>query len=54
MRLWNTDTGRGQLKRFEGHTDAVYSVALSADGRRALSGSQDKTVRLWNTDTGAN
>jgi WD40 repeat protein len=29
------------------HTGKVTSVALSADGRRALSGSDDKTVRVW-------
>ncbi len=42
----------GELRRFEGHTDSVHSVALSADCRRALSGSFDKTVRLWDTGTG--
>jgi WD40 repeat protein len=30
----------------------VYSVALSADGRLALSGSWDKTLRLWNVANG--
>ena len=29
------------------------SVALTPDGRRALSGSYDKTLRLWDLDTGA-
>jgi len=27
-------------------------LALSADGRRAVSGSLDNTVRLWDVDTG--
>jgi WD40 repeat protein len=30
----------------------VFGVALSRDGRRLLSGSRDKTVRLWDTATG--
>ena len=30
-----------------GHEDAVTSVAISADGQTIVSGSYDKTVRLW-------
>jgi small GTP-binding protein len=35
----------------QGHTDIVWSVALSGDGRRAVSGSDDKTVRVWDVET---
>lgn len=30
----------------------VYAVAFSPDGRRALSGSMDRTMRLWDVATG--
>ena len=30
-----------------GHTDTINSVALTADGKWALTGSDDKTARLW-------
>ena len=35
-----------------GHVDSVESVALSAGGDLAASGSADSTVCLWNTETG--
>ena len=35
----------------KGHTSTVYSVALSADGKEVVSGSRDKTIRLWNLAT---
>jgi WD40 repeat protein len=42
----------GEIRRFEGHTKGVNSVACSADGHRALSASDDETLRLWDVDSG--
>jgi WD40 repeat protein len=39
------------LNRFRGgHEDSVEAVALTADGRRAVSGSDDCTLRIWNLE----
>ena len=37
---------------FYGHSDIVYSVAFSADGKRIVSGCRDKTIRIWDVETG--
>ncbi|KIM28362.1 hypothetical protein M408DRAFT_329458 [Serendipita vermifera MAFF 305830] len=35
-----------------GHTDDVTSTSFSLDGKRIVSGSADKTVRVWDAETG--
>jgi WD40 repeat protein len=40
------------LRAFGGHTDFVFSVAFSPDGRTLVSGSYDNTVRMWDISNG--
>ncbi len=40
------------IRTFEGHTYSVWSVAFSPDGRYALPGSDDDTLKLWDVNSG--
>ena len=40
------------LRIFSGHVGPVNNVAFSPDGRTVLTGSDDKTAQLWETQTG--
>jgi len=46
------DTITEPIRTFSGHTRQVQSVAFSPDGRYALSGSGDKTLKLWEINSG--
>jgi WD40 repeat protein len=46
IQLWDLKSGE-ELRRFRGHQKFVLAVTFSPDGRFALSGSADQTLRLW-------
>ena len=48
-----SEAGAGwQVRTLAGHSNMVTSVAISADGMRVVSGSFDKTVKIWDVETG--
>jgi serine/threonine protein kinase len=51
VRVWDATTGQ-EVARLAGHTNAVRSIAVSRDGRQAVSGSDDRTLRLWDLQRG--
>jgi len=37
--------------RFPAHTEAIYTMSLSPDGKRLATGGSDSIIGLWDTDT---
>jgi hypothetical protein len=46
------DESQRLIRTLRGHTGRICSVAISADGRFALSGSADKSTKMWEVATG--
>ena len=49
--MWDIKSG-DEIQTFEGHTNSVEAVAVTPDGKHAISGSGDKTLRVWEIESG--
>jgi hypothetical protein len=49
--VWDLDSGR-ELRTLEGHSGGVTGVAVTPDGKRAVSASFDETLKVWDLETG--
>ena len=47
MRLWDLEEGK-TTSTFVGTEGNVMPVSLSPDNKEIVSGSRDKTIRVWN------
>jgi guanine nucleotide-binding protein subunit beta-2-like 1 protein len=47
MRLWDLSSGRS-VYTFNGHSKDVLSVSFNPENTKILSGSRDKSIKLWN------
>jgi COMPASS component SWD3 len=50
IKLWDSRTGEF-IQNFEGHTKGISDIAWSSNSTLLASGSDDKTVRLWDVNT---
>lgn len=53
IRIWDSETGKllEVSNKEEGHQKPITSLSKSADGSHFLTGSLDKSAKLWNTRT---
>lgn len=52
VKLWDIEKGRS-VHTLRGHTESVYSVAFSPNGRYVATGSFDKSLCVWRVSDGS-
>ncbi len=48
LKVVDSWTGETLFEDTQAHTKTIYSVEFSPDGKHLVTGSWDKTIRLWN------
>jgi len=49
--LWDV-AAQAEVRRLRGHTNTIWALAFSPDGKTLASGSMDQTVKFWDTASG--
>lgn len=47
LKIWDVKNNFTEIATLLGHTSAVYSMSLSNNEEKIISGSNDKTIRIW-------
>ncbi|MEJ6482206.1 hypothetical protein N0Y54_12875 [Nostoc punctiforme UO1] len=51
FKLWDLETKR-EISTLKGHKESVNAVAITPDGQKVVSASDDNTLKVWNLRTG--
>lgn len=52
VKIWDVYHERELLRTYSGHTKSVVDVCFNYDGSRFMTGSYDRQMKLWDTETG--